>query len=62
MEFQLKFTNAMRQNGAELWKKTNLCEITHQLTAGEDQVPQERANVTRGSESSNPYMLLAIIS
>lgn len=52
----------MRQNGAELWKKTNLCEITHQLTAGDDQVPQERANVTRGSESSNPYMLLAIIS
>jgi len=36
--------------------------ILCKLTAGEDQVPQERANVTRGSDSSSPYMLLAVIS
>lgn len=32
------------------------------LTAGEDQLPQERANVTKGSDNSNPNMNLAVIS
>lgn len=31
-------------------------------TAGEDQLPQESANVTRGSDHSSPHVLLPIIS
>lgn len=30
--------------------------------AGEDQLPQESANVTKGSDHSSPNMLLAFIS
>ena len=33
-----------------------------ELTAGEDQLPQESANVTNGSDNSNPKALRAIIS
>lgn len=34
----------------------------NELTAGEDQLPQESANVTKGSDHSNPNMLRALIS
>lgn len=33
-----------------------------QLTAGEDQLPHESANVTNGSDNSNPDTFLAVIS
>lgn len=32
------------------------------LTAGEDQLPHDRANVTNGSDNSNAKMLLAVFS
>lgn len=41
---------------------TNNRNLKHLLTAGEDQLPHERANVTSGSENSNPNLLLAAIS
>lgn len=34
----------------------------YERTAGEDQLPQDRANVTSGSENSNPNVLLAVFS
>jgi hypothetical protein len=34
----------------------------YKLTAGEDQLPQDSANVTNGSENSKPNMLLAVFS
>lgn len=34
----------------------------HELTAGEDQLPHESANVTNGSDNSNPNLLLTVIS
>lgn len=42
--------------------KPNLSISCRGLTAGEDQLPQERANVTKGSDNSNPNMNLAVIS
>nr|GMC54261.1 hypothetical protein Iba_chr01dCG14500 [Ipomoea batatas] len=41
---------------------TDACRETDQLTAGDDQLPHERANVTEGSENSSPKMLRAVIS
>ena len=35
---------------------------THKLTAGEDQLPQDSANVTNGSDNSNPNLLLTVFS
>lgn len=37
-------------------------EIMCKLTAGEDQLPHESANVTNGSDNSNPNLLLTVIS
>lgn len=42
--------------------QTNNRDLKHLLTAGEDQLPHERANVTSGSENSSPNLLLAAIS
>jgi hypothetical protein len=44
-------------------KNNNLCCYkVYKHTAGEDQLPQESANVTKGSDHSNPNMLLAFTS
>lgn len=40
----------------------NLYRGYTQLTAGEDQLPHERANVTKGSDQSNPNTLRAFKS
>lgn len=40
----------------------NTTNSINKLTAGEDQLPQDSANVTNGSDNSNPKMLLAVFS
>jgi hypothetical protein len=42
--------------------RKDIIRSKYKLTAGEDQLPQERANVTKGSDHSNPNMLRAFIS
>lgn len=38
-------------------KTEKLIKMVNELTAGEDQLPQESANVTRGSDHSKPKTL-----
>lgn len=46
----------------ESLEKVEIMESHNEITAGEDQLPQDSANVTNGSDNSNPKTLLATLS